>query len=144
MIFEVNDGMVERARAIAIVGHFGQFRRDGITPYIRHPADVADRCNTNNGRCVAWLHDIIEDTNVSAAALREVFPEHIVEAVIALSKNDGQSEREYIDALIKCPLAATVKLYDMASNLADAPTEKQKERYKRMTEIILSRLTSGT
>ncbi len=144
MLFEVNDGMVERARAIAIIGHFGQFRRDGITPYIQHPEDVANRCRTNNERCVSWLHDILEDTQIQANALRQVFPEHIVKAIVAISKCYASNEAEYIENLIECPLAATVKLYDMASNLADKPTEKQIERYNRMTNIILERMASGS
>ncbi len=140
---DVSDIMVERARAIAIIGHFGQFRRDGITPYIQHPEDVANRCRTNSERCVSWLHDIIEDTEVSAAALIHVFPIDIVEAIVAISKWPGQTEKKYIKALLACPLAATVKLYDMASNLADAPTAKQVERYNRMTDILLKGMASG-
>jgi len=143
MTFEVNDGMVERARAIAIIGYFGQYRRDGVTPYIKHPEDVANRCSNNNERCVAWLHDIVEDTLVSCEALAEVFPPHIVQAVRAITKWPRKTEADYIDSLVACPLAGVVKLRDMASNLADKPTEKQKERYKRMTDIILMRLASG-
>jgi len=141
---DVSDIMVERARAIAIIGHFGQFRRDSITPYIKHPEDVANRCSTNDERCVAWLHDIIEDTDVSADALLQVFPEHIVEAVTAITKaSDWLSEDEYIEAILTSPLASRVKLHDMESNLADAPTPKQVERYNRMAAIIVARMLSG-
>lgn len=142
---DASDIMVERARAIAIIGHFGQFRHDGTTPYIKHPEDVANRCSNNNERCVGWLHDILEDTSVSADALRQVFPEHIVEAVVAITKASGWlSEAEYIEAILTSPLAATVKLYDMASNLADKPTAKQVERYNRMTDILITRMANGS
>lgn len=53
------------AEKIAIELHNGQFRADGITPYIEHPKAVAELVKEHGGSeksvCVAWLHDIMEE-----------------------------------------------------------------------------------
>ena len=45
--------------------HEGQFRADGVTPFINHPARVAELVERNGGDecavCVAWLHDVFEE-----------------------------------------------------------------------------------
>src|SRR5690606_34958342 len=50
----------EAARA-----HAGQYRKDGVTPYIVHPARVASLVAHFGGNHIAilsaWLHDVFED-----------------------------------------------------------------------------------
>lgn len=127
----------EQARIIATVAHHGQFRRDGKTPYIKHPEDVAFRCVTEEEKTVAWLHDVVEDTRISATQLNALFPAHIVQAVVFMSKIHGETEEEYVSNLKRSPLAVRVKLHDMASNLADSPTDKQKDKYRRIAKALL-------
>lgn len=56
---------IETAEKIARQLHEGQFRADGVTPYIEHPKVVADLVKEYGGSeksvCVAWLHDIMEE-----------------------------------------------------------------------------------
>lgn len=56
---------VKLAEKIATELHNGQFRADGITPYIEHPKAVAELVKEYGGSeksiCVAWLHDIMEE-----------------------------------------------------------------------------------
>ena len=56
---------VKLAEKIAIELHNGQFRADGITPYIEHPKAVVELVKEYGGSeknvCVAWLHDIMEE-----------------------------------------------------------------------------------
>ena len=53
------------AKEFATKIHEGQFRADGVTPFIRHPARVAELVERNGGDerevCVAWLHDVFEE-----------------------------------------------------------------------------------
>lgn len=56
---------IETAEKIARQLHEGQFRADGITPYIEHSKAVAELVKEYGGSeksvCVAWLHDIMEE-----------------------------------------------------------------------------------
>lgn len=57
--------IVETAEKIARTLHEGQFRADGVTPYIEHPKAVAELVKEYGGSercvCLAWLHDIMEE-----------------------------------------------------------------------------------
>jgi len=127
------DEMVRMAEAVAREAHAGQFRRDGVTPYAVHPEAVASRAGDDpDAVAVAWLHDVIEDTAVTADALRERgFPTQVVEAVQTLTKRDGLSYDDYLEAVAASPLARRVKVADMLSNLADGPTERQIVKYAK-------------
>lgn len=56
---------IKLAEKIATELHAGQFRADGVTPYIEHPKAVAELVKEYGGSeksvCVAWLHDIMEE-----------------------------------------------------------------------------------
>jgi (p)ppGpp synthase/HD superfamily hydrolase len=57
--------VVSEALSFAIIAHEGQFRKNGVTPYIVHPIGVADIVYENGGDqaqiIAALFHDIIED-----------------------------------------------------------------------------------
>lgn len=57
---------IEYAKELAYKFHEGQTRADGITPYIEHPKKVAELVEQYGGNndtiCVAWLHDIFEES----------------------------------------------------------------------------------
>lgn len=120
------------AFGIAKNAHSGQFRRDGVTPYINHPISVAERVRHFGYKyvCVAYLHDVLEDTSVTAAELaREGMPDDIIEAVQLLTKNSEQSYDEYLLQINGNDLARRVKIADMLTNLADNPTKNQIKKY---------------
>ena len=64
----------------------GQTDKAGLD-YILHPLQVAAEMTTDEEKAVALLHDIIEDTDVTANELLEKgLPDNVVEAVKALTK----------------------------------------------------------
>ena len=129
-----SNGLINKVCKLAKDAHAGQFRRDGVTPYIKHPMQVADRVRHLGHEyvCVAYLHDVLEDTKVSYSELEnEGIPENILKAVEILTKSDDISYDEYLYS-IKCnELARKVKIADMLSNLADNPTDKQIKKYAK-------------
>ncbi|WP_052573656.1 bifunctional (p)ppGpp synthetase/guanosine-3',5'-bis(diphosphate) 3'-pyrophosphohydrolase [Haloferula sp. BvORR071] len=131
---------MKRASAIALEAHAGQFRRDGTTPYVRHPEAVAARVAGDPlAEAVAWLHDVLEDTAVTPEMLRsEGIPEEVIAAVAMLTKPDGADYEEYLRAIKANPLAKKVKLADMLSNLGDQPSEKQILKYAKGLTILLT------
>jgi len=76
-----------KALSIAEQAHKGQFRKDGITPYIEHPVKVASFLYTLHIRddeilAIAILHDVLEDTSVQANDLLNAgFSKEVVNAV---------------------------------------------------------------
>jgi (p)ppGpp synthase/HD superfamily hydrolase len=63
------------------------------------------------------LHDTIEDTDMTAQQLlREGFPQHIVDAIVILSKDRWTKYVDYIMTVKENELARTVKIIDMRDN----------------------------
>lgn len=127
----MNDLRYTKALAIARIAHNKQFRRDGTTPYINHVLDVASRCTTIATRIVALMHDVLEDneTFTPEILIDFGFETAIVDAVVTLTKKEGQAYEDYLVGVKADFLARDVKIADMISNLADAPTPKQIEKY---------------
>lgn len=133
----------ELANNIAWEAHNGQFRRDGFTAYIAHPARVAQRLKNEDEEVIAaaWLHDVLEDTKVTVEQLREhSIPESVIEAVVLLTKRDGEDYFVYLHRLRRNDIARKVKVADMLDNLSDGPTHRQIRRYAQgLLELTTSR-----
>lgn len=68
---------------------------------------------------VAWLHDAIEDTDLTEEALRERgFAEDVIEAILLVTKEEGYNYEEYIERIKNNFLALVVKLADTIVNLS--------------------------
>jgi hypothetical protein len=116
--------------------HAGQFRRDGVTPYITHPEKVVALLTAAGASdeeiAVAWLHDVLEDTKLLGVDLAAAgLPLSIIGPVLRLTKIPGRTDAEYLDFVGRHPVSRRVKIADMLANLTDAPTSKQVERYTR-------------
>ena len=116
--------MIERAKCFAAGAHCGtgQIRRDTGEPYIVHPQKVAKLVEENGGSadaiCAAWLHDVIEDTKVTAEDLLMLFPQRVVTFVMFLTDNKRVTDRpiRYMGAPVEARL---VKLCDIIANAED-------------------------
>lgn len=135
-----SDDVVALAAGIAKAAHEGQFRRDGTTPYIRHPESVAARLRGDpSAEAAGWLHDVLEDTRETAASLRaQGVPENVVACVETLTKREGLDYEQYIRNIREDPMARKVKIADMLSNLGDNPSEKQIIKYAKSLLALLA------
>lgn len=111
--------------------HNGQFRRDGVTPYIEHVRQVAQRVQGDEeAEMVAWLHDVVEDTGVNYIDLKAIgVPQDVIDAVQLLTHINNEPYMEYLEKIKVNPLATKVKIADMLSNLSDSPTHRQIRKY---------------
>ncbi len=130
--------IVELAEQIATEAHKGQYRRGGIVPYIEHPRTVVSRVGEDeDAQVVAWLHDVLEDCDLTEDELIEKgIPEKHVSAIRLLTKTKGVSYDLYLEGVATSELAATVKIADMISNLADHPTPRQIKKYAKGLERL--------
>ena len=135
------DELVFAAERIARKAHNGQTRRDWVTPYIQHPWAVQEKLRHEGPdvQATAWLHDVIEDTDVTAEDLiREGIPQKVVDAVLVLTKPRGQTYEQYLDDVRDNKIARKVKVADMLHNLSDSPTRKQILKYAHGLQWLLS------
>lgn len=108
--------MIDIALAIARKAHAGQVDKAGVD-YIQHPLYVASQVETEQEKAVALLHDVIEDSNITAVyLLASGLPNEVVTAVQILTKKKGQSYQEYLEKVKTNDLARVVKLADLKHN----------------------------
>ncbi|TCN53453.1 HD domain-containing protein [Rhodococcus sp. SMB37] len=108
--------IAELAEMMAAEAHAGQVDKAG-QPYITHPARVAARvAGDEHAVAAAWLHDVVEDTEITLADLEQAFPPDVTAAVDALTRRRDETPAEYYARVRTVPLALTVKLADMADN----------------------------
>ena len=107
--------MTIKAMQLAEKYHSGQYDKNGA-PYLFHVYDVACGVRTEDEICVAFLHDILEDTICSEEILKQHFPDRIVEAVKVMTHSKKDSYTEYISKVKLNPIARQVKLSDIRNN----------------------------
>jgi (p)ppGpp synthase/HD superfamily hydrolase len=130
--------MYEQALIIATLAHDGIKRWNGDA-YITHPIRVSNTFEDEIHRTVAVLHDVVEDTDVTAADLRKEFPDEIVDAVIALTKryfDENETYKEFILRSKKNPIARLVKIADINDNMRDLDKGSMFRKYtKALNEL---------
>jgi (p)ppGpp synthase/HD superfamily hydrolase len=92
------DIMINRAKTIAIAAHSGQSY--GPFPYSIHLAAVEEVISRFGFghlvslRAAAWLHDVLEDTDLNIETLRMEFGTRVAEAVFAVTDGEGDNRKE--------------------------------------------------
>ena len=130
----------ELALQIAQKAHAGQVDKAG-KDYILHPMTVASYMDTDTEKTIAYLHDVLEDTDVTVDALRKIFPNEIVDTLITLTHKKDESYFEYIQRVSTSKLAKKVKVADLLHNLditrIKEPTKQDYERLEKYKKAIL-------
>ncbi len=132
--------MLELALSIATEAHRGQFDKAGVD-YVEHPIYVASQVDSEEEKAVALLHDVIEDSSVTAEELLNAgLPETVVTAVQILSKKKRQDYQTYLKTVKSNPLARAVKLADLKHNSdlsrLETITDKDLERLEKYKKAI--------
>lgn len=147
--------MVDMSKSMAKIYHKGQTNllgEDYFGNHIERVAKEADRQCKENGFgelfalksvIVAYLHDILEDTDCTKKTLQEVFPEEIVEAVEYITRGKNEGYQSYIRRVSSNDIAKAVKIADLTVNMGTSGfgelTEKDKmrlEKYKSSLEFL--------
>lgn len=149
-----------RARYFATAAHaaVGQLRKYTNEPYIVHPAEVAQILVSvgiydSEVLQAAWLHDTVEDTDVSVELIHNLFGERVArlvrEVTDASTPEDGNRairkaiDRDNLEAA--SPEAQSIKLADLISNTSSIVRHDKKfaKVYLEEKEQLLSVLTKG-
>lgn len=126
--------MIAAAKLIAKLAHKGQKDKAGLD-YFTHPEAVAAMLETPEEKIVGYLHDIVEDTDVTVEEIRSVFGNEIADAVALMTHADGVPYMDYVKEIGKNPLARKVKLADLTHNMDISripnPTQKDYDRIEK-------------
>ena len=135
-----------KAKLFAELIHTNQFDKAG-QPYINHLAFVAGLLANENDDVIAtaWLHDSVEDTEVSLNDISELFGSVIADSVNAITKRQGESYQDYLSRVKSNDIARKVKIADLSHNMdlnrLVKVTEKdvaRQQKYQKAKQFLLT------
>ena len=152
--------MIEKAQSLAAECHDGMVDKYG-NPYMEHLERVADRVREMEYDFVdetseiemyvatAYLHDIVEDTEITRDELDALFGEVVIAAIFRLTRDTGMTYAEYIERVLSRDslptlagkIARVVKLADLLDHVS-GPTPcppSLKKRYEKSLYRLISK-----
>ena len=139
---------LDKAEDIAQMAHLNRSRMTG-DPYMIHPKRVQLLAKSLGYaldiQIIAILHDVIEDAKNKEYyedLIKQKFGNEVYTIIKLLSHDKNTSYEIYLKKLAKSHFkiaekAFKVKMLDMFDNLTDAPTEKNKEKYRNAIQILV-------
>lgn len=144
--------LLSKCIAFAAMKHADQLDKSG-QPYILHPLRVMSFLEESDieRKCIAVLHDVIEDTDATYDDLRALgCSSRIIVGVRTLTKNPGETEEHYLAGILCLRDAMYVKLADLRHNMdlrrLKGVTDKDLARmakYAKMYHTIKLKLSIG-
>ncbi len=139
--------LTNKAMQVAYTAHHGQTDCNGM-PYIFHPYHLAEQMDDEISCCVALLHDVAEDTEVTLDELSKDFPQEVIEALKLLTYEKDTDYFEYVRRIKDNPIAKKVKLADLAHNMdrsrivdcsvvSAEKLDKWDEKYSKAMKILI-------
>ncbi len=147
----------ERARLIgtaayfAVKAHEGQKRKTG-EPYVLHPIRIAKQLiEREDSRidvstiCAALLHDVLEDTEVSADKIGAQFGRDVLSLVQSLTKKPSdkprsEQDQEYFEQLRRYektdPRTGIIKVFDVYDNAQTIEVHSKERQEQRANNIL--------
>lgn len=126
---DINVTVTERAHHVAVQAHLGQTRWNGDA-YVTHPLRIAAVFriySDTDAAVVAYLHDVVEDSDITLEQLRKFgFSEKQVTAIDSVTEREGES---YLDFVLRAKenfIGRKVKIADIKDNLRDLDERKNK------------------
>ena len=136
--------LVNLAKALAF--HYHKDQKYGENPYTVHLNDVVNNCRMYYGDdetilCVAYLHDILEDTDIEPDLIGDLFGSEVSIAVTYLTKwsQFGESYKEYIEKVKSNEISLKVKYCDTLANLSQSAVDvdyKRIQKYSRQLDLL--------
>lgn len=157
-----NPDLYQQLIRFAAEAHAGQRVPGSELPYLVHLANVVQETlracaadatlDADLALACAWLHDTVEDTEVTLDQVREHFGPAAAAGVAALTKDEAlpKAERmaDSLDRLRAQPREVwVVKLADRITNLQPPPAHwpvAKRRAYRDEARVILERLGEGS
>jgi (p)ppGpp synthase/HD superfamily hydrolase len=134
--------LTKKALKISFNAHKDQVDKSGM-PYVYHPFHLAEQMDDEYSTCVALLHDVVEDTDMTLDELSEIFPKEVTDAISMMTHDDSIPYLDYVREIKNNPIAAKVKLADLKHNsdltrldVIDNKALERVEKYKKAISIL--------
>ena len=138
---------IQQAKELAFKIHANQTDKAGA-PYIHHLKAVTSKLEEQDENedviIVGWLHDSVEDTNITLDEIQHLFGDVVSTAVDAITKRKNEPYYDYLLRVKSNPIARLVKLADLSHNMdlsrLNKITEKdlmRLEKYKQAKAFLL-------
>lgn len=145
------EALENNAKFYATKAHGSQTRKFSLEPYVEHPIRVAKILKEygfgSHVICAAYLHDVLEDTDVTFTDLFLNFG-HDVASLVKEVTNDEQKILELGKATYQAKRvvelsgpALVIKLADRLDNvrdIKDCPVHAFAERYRNDTRVLIN------
>lgn len=125
--------------------HKDQLDKSGM-PYVFHPFHLAEQMKTEYSTCVALLHDVVEDTDMTLEDISSLgFPKDVTDALHLLTHDPSVPYMDYVLKIKDNPIAREVKLADLYHNsdmsrlepsMIDDYAIKRQEKYKAAINLL--------
>lgn len=139
--------MRTQAKMYATTAHKDQTRKLTNEPYISHPIRVAKILEENGASeeliCAGYLHDVIEDTNMTIEQIEAVFGKRVRDLVLAHTEDKSLPWKDRKETTIEQIKRGSrdikwLIVADKLDNLLDI-----EEAYKHMGEAIWEQFNAG-
>ena len=145
--------LTNKALKLSYTAHTGQLDTGGI-PYIFHPYHLAEQMDNETRSCIALLHDVVEDTDITLDHLSQEFPNQVTDALALLTHDSSVDYYDYVKGVCTNLDASLVKLADLFHNMdngrllgtdiSEEKKEKWQKKYKKAIDIVLETLVNQT
>jgi (p)ppGpp synthase/HD superfamily hydrolase len=130
--------MVQKACEFATFAHEGQLDKSG-QEYVQHPTRVANALDKQYNDAIittiAFMHDVIEEGNMTTSDLMLYFPEVVWKCVDILTRRNSLGRDDYIKKIGENFITTKIKLADLEDNMSivgnNLKSDKDYERYDR-------------
>lgn len=135
--------LTKKALKISFDAHKNQVDKSGM-PYVFHPFHLAEQMDDEVSTCVALLHDVVEDTDITLKdLLNEGFTKEIISALELLTHDLNVEYMEYVKNIKQNSIARKVKLADLKHNsdlsrldIIDEKTLLSVKKYKEAIDFL--------
>ena len=135
--------LTKKALKISFNAHKNQVDKSGM-PYVYHPFHLAEQMDDEYSTCVALLHDVVEDTDITIEDLKsDGFPSEVINAIELMTHDDSVPYLYYVKTIKTNSIASKVKLADLKHNsdfsrldVIDSKVHKRVEKYKKAINIL--------
>ena len=135
--------LTKKAMRIAFEAHKDQTDKNGM-PYIYHPIHLAEQMSDEVATCVALLHDVIEDTDMTFEQMEAAgFTPEIIAALRVMTHDENVPYMDYVAEIKKNAIATKVKLADLKHNSdltrlddVDENAMIRVEKYKQAMDLL--------
>lgn len=111
------ESLLESARLLSKQAHSNQVDKAGVDYFTGHIQTVVNSVHIYKEKIVAYLHDTVEDTEVTIEMIYEEFGKEIGDAVKAITKPKKLDYTKYIEGIEANKLARAVKIADLKHNM---------------------------